>query len=581
MLLLKSYRIYIIFDYQKTKHAISDIALIIGASLFALLNLILISIQIILSVPGPSTNVSSTGTQIRSCGPAPGKETIHNIMEYTVLAYNSLLILSCVFLSFKTRRAYARFAESKSIAVGVGVVAITFIFGIPIMASVSDLNDGKGKNISSFIRGMIFIVSSVAVAIALFVPRLSEVIHERRNKLAVTVAELRSRADGSVLTGGAMGMGFGQIESTIDGSGISGQGGSGSERDGAPRVYTFRVRIEGGGDGLAWVDGVTCMLPDTDEMVVLPNKVSEGKAAERIKLSSSTYRFPTVQVLPNMTEREKIEGSRVTVHVASGKTIVLEFEGMDKLKYFKKVLESASYGSHLSLLGRKGGKPGSIYTDNSDKVHSSSTLNNDKASYLVPQASTHSIKSKAEALSKDYEAHPLNLLPINPSHAAYFSSTTTTPPSPTDSFATATHSVTTTHVLPQISSVHLQSVPPSPQLAGTRHNMPVSPRSVPMQNLRSQQPSWDSPASPRGSTFSHPLTSPTTSSPRLPPAYVPPSPRLGGHSRNASGGGYRLDAMPGGMVASVPPMPMHSTGLGQDDRDPEGGERRWDLGGGR
>ena len=561
MLLLKSYRIWVIFDYQKTSHAISDLALIIGACIFALLNLILISVQTILTVPGPISDVSPQGAQIRSCRPKDGKGKIHNILEYTVLSYNALLILSCVFFSFKTRRAYARFAESKSIAVGVGVVAITFIFGIPVMASVSDLDGGKGKQISSFIRGMIFIVSSVAVAIALFVPRLSEVIHEKKNKLAMTVAELRSQAGGSVMDGGPGGMGFGQVESTFDSNGIF-RGGTSSGLTEGPRAVTYRVRIE----GTTYSDGTVVVMPDQDEMVLLPEKVSEGKAAERIKLSASTYRFPTVQALPNLTERERIEASRVNVHLKEqGRTLVLEFDNVDKLRAFKAVLESASFSTHPSLIRNKTQRKGSISKDSkagsiySQNINSSTTL----TSSVPHLGRAPSIKS--DNGPRTPEVHPLNLMPINPAHASYFGNgNATIPPSPTETYSPNHSHFSTTHLNPAVAAIQLQSVPPSPQLSARHNNSSPSPRSIPMH------------------TRTHPIDNPTSPraplSPRLPPAYIPPSPRLGGggHYR-APSGGYHLDAMPGGQVVST--YPMNSTGLGNKDLHESGelGERRYQL----
>ncbi|KAJ3048202.1 hypothetical protein HK097_010787 [Rhizophlyctis rosea] len=560
MLLLKSYRIWIIFDYQKTSHAISDLALIIGACIFALLNLILISVQTILTVPGPISDVSPQGTQLRSCKPKDGQDKVHNILEYTVLSYNALLIMSCVFFSFKTRRAYARFAESKSIAVGVGVVAITFIFGIPVMASVNDLDNGKGKNISSFIRGMIFIVSSVAVAIALFVPRLSEVIHEKKNKLAMTVAELRSQAGGSGMDGGPGGMGFGQVESTFDSTGMF-RGGTSSGSTESPRAMTYRVRIE----GTTYSDGTVVVMPDQDEMVLLPEKVAEGKSAERIKLSASTYRFPTVQQLPNLTERERIAASRVNVHLKEGRTLVLEFESVDKLRAFKAVLESASFGSHPSLLRGKTQRKNSISKDSrSGSIYLQNTNSSTTLTSSVPQL------GRAPSIKSDYgpktpEVHPLNLMPINPAHASYFGNgNASVPPSPTETYSIKDSHSSTAHLNPALAAIQLQSVPPSPQLSARHNNSAPSPRSIPMQN---RAHFGENPTSPRA-----PL------SPRLPPAYISPSPKLagGGHNRIPSGG-YHLDAMPGAQVVSI--NPMNSTGLGaKDSREgSEVGERRYQL----
>ncbi|KAJ3246001.1 hypothetical protein HK104_007918, partial [Borealophlyctis nickersoniae] len=156
------YRIYTIFGSKKTKWAITNTSLIRVALLIAALELAVSIAWVLLTSPQSHTIVSSTITH-RGCAAAPGKEGVYKAFEYAMLCVNAVLILVCVVLSFKTRGAYDRFAESKSITVAVCIVSVTVIFGIPITVAVSSSNDpsnseqAQSTRVSDFIRAMIYI----------------------------------------------------------------------------------------------------------------------------------------------------------------------------------------------------------------------------------------------------------------------------------------------------------------------------------------------------------------------------------------------------------------------------------------
>ncbi|KAI8852613.1 7 transmembrane sweet-taste receptor of 3 GCPR-domain-containing protein [Chytridium lagenaria] len=131
MLLLKTYRIYTIFGYNrlKTSRGIRDIILVHLTLAITALEVLLSGLQILFSRPR-GKDKAFDGALFTVCAAGERLEGVSVAMEIVVYACNAVLLVVALWLAVKTRGAFRRFAESKAIGMVIYVVTICVCMGL-------------------------------------------------------------------------------------------------------------------------------------------------------------------------------------------------------------------------------------------------------------------------------------------------------------------------------------------------------------------------------------------------------------------------------------------------------------------
>ncbi|KAI8812228.1 hypothetical protein BJ742DRAFT_793413 [Cladochytrium replicatum] len=199
MITMKTYRIYVVFGYQKislSDRTMSNSKLILATLLITLFETIYVVVWMVLTKPrGNTVVVSAQDVQVLTevvCTPAEtvfglSGNTVSLVFEIGLFAINGCLLMTAMVLAFQTRKAYERFQESKAIGMSVYTVTITLMCGIPIVYFLPRESE-TAATIVVFVRSIIFIISSVAIPLQLLGPKLFEVVlansrkkHDRAN----------------------------------------------------------------------------------------------------------------------------------------------------------------------------------------------------------------------------------------------------------------------------------------------------------------------------------------------------------------------------------------------------------------
>ncbi|KAJ3283348.1 hypothetical protein HK104_010436 [Borealophlyctis nickersoniae] len=123
----------------------------------------------------------------------------------------------------------------------------------------------------------------------------------------------------------------------------------------SPSTYTYRVRSRTEKGGEVFLPKLLVVVPGSDWIVLASTSPGGGppldvsSPVEAHRLSRATFKFPPQHNLPDLTEREKLESSRVVINFPSsspGKPspdVTLEFESPDHVKSFRSVVEMAAF----------------------------------------------------------------------------------------------------------------------------------------------------------------------------------------------------------------------------------------------
>ncbi|KAJ3105014.1 hypothetical protein HDU97_008622 [Phlyctochytrium planicorne] len=193
MMMLKTYRIYLIFGYRHISAArsIRNWTLIQLTLVIALIEIGLCFIYVFLTEPSLSqvyftdrTNSSSSrsnGSSYLTCKAKDSKGYLSQIMEAVLFTFNGGIMFICLFLAFKTRGAYKRYVESKAIGLTTYVVALSLLISLPVIYAIP-IESAKTNLVIVAVRGGLLIVLSIAVPILLFAPRIFEAIENKRDE---------------------------------------------------------------------------------------------------------------------------------------------------------------------------------------------------------------------------------------------------------------------------------------------------------------------------------------------------------------------------------------------------------------
>ncbi|KAI9206767.1 uncharacterized protein BJ171DRAFT_566605 [Polychytrium aggregatum] len=160
MLLLKSVRIYMIFENRRMRvFKTPDWKLILITMIIVMIQVVICIIWIV--AERPVTQVQGSLYAL-VCVPSTGAIVAPEALLYTI---NSLILVGCVVLAYLTRKAHQRFQESKSIAFCSYIVLMTLLLCLPIVYVLSNSTDSQAL----FMIGRIM-VSALTIVISSLVP---------------------------------------------------------------------------------------------------------------------------------------------------------------------------------------------------------------------------------------------------------------------------------------------------------------------------------------------------------------------------------------------------------------------------
>ncbi|KAI8854374.1 7 transmembrane sweet-taste receptor of 3 GCPR-domain-containing protein, partial [Chytridium lagenaria] len=150
MLMLKTYRIYLIFGYRHISAArsIRNWALINLTILIAVIEIALccayvfvtqpVLAQVYLTTSSTSDNavkslLATSSASYLTCRPGDGKHNLSQILEAIMFTFNAGIMVISLYLAFKTRGAYKRYVESKAIGLTTYVVAVSLLVALPVI----------------------------------------------------------------------------------------------------------------------------------------------------------------------------------------------------------------------------------------------------------------------------------------------------------------------------------------------------------------------------------------------------------------------------------------------------------------
>ncbi|KAI8801841.1 hypothetical protein BJ742DRAFT_873626 [Cladochytrium replicatum] len=179
MLFMKTYRIFLIFGYKRVsleERTMTNSTLIALTSAIAVFEFIYCIPWLIITFPRATIDLQLSENR-PVCAPAAGKGTIHMGFEIGIYVFNGILGAMTTYLAIRTRHAFERFRESRSIGVAVYSVAMTSLLGIAIIYGLPKVESFLGA--ANFVTMAVIFLCSTVTPIILYGPRLLEVVFNR------------------------------------------------------------------------------------------------------------------------------------------------------------------------------------------------------------------------------------------------------------------------------------------------------------------------------------------------------------------------------------------------------------------
>ncbi|KAJ1568779.1 hypothetical protein HK405_013920, partial [Cladochytrium tenue] len=311
MLFFKTYRIYLIFGYVRVSSALMlrNNKLIMYTGGLVAIQLALTGLYVGVSQPvsgsiaAPSQSssssalVSSSTTAATStssaviCQASSGRETLEKGLLSLIYVFDGVILLACIFLAWKTRGAYKRYKETKAIAFLVYAIAVAFALAVPIIYSIP-VDNTTSLNVLELTRTGLFFVVTVGTPMFLFVPRIYEVLEEKRE--AGTdgphdAKPVQFLPGGLSPNSGAMGAGGGAMQMAMHESSNASE----LEFDDwlatkLTQMATFRVGARANRFTAAWLSCILVVLPEAD-LAILLKEAKPDRAVASFRLSTSAF----------------------------------------------------------------------------------------------------------------------------------------------------------------------------------------------------------------------------------------------------------------------------------------------------
>ncbi|KAI8812224.1 hypothetical protein BJ742DRAFT_51125 [Cladochytrium replicatum] len=179
MLFMKTYRIFLIFGYKRVsleERTMTNSTLIALTSAIAVFEFIYCIPWLIITFPRATIDVQLSETR-PVCKPAAGKDNIYMGFEIGIYLFNGVLGVMTTYLAIRTRHAFERFRESRSIGVAVYSVAMTSLLGVAIIYGLPKVESFLGA--ANFVTMAVIFLCSTVTPIILYGPRLLEVVFNR------------------------------------------------------------------------------------------------------------------------------------------------------------------------------------------------------------------------------------------------------------------------------------------------------------------------------------------------------------------------------------------------------------------
>ncbi|KAI9205779.1 uncharacterized protein BJ171DRAFT_613749 [Polychytrium aggregatum] len=263
MTMLKAYRIYLIFGYTRASRTsvIPNFRLILYTLVMTAITAVLCLAWILVSQPVATT--TRIGSQVISTC-VPTNYLADQIFQGVLFVYNGIILVVCLILAIATRGAHARFQESKSISLCVYSVTITLIVGLPIVYLLPLGSSALLFTIASFVRSLILIILSTAVAIFLYGPRLAHIFGHATDDELKRVENFSDTSGDDVTDLESPGM-----------------------RSWSVQAMTYDVGVQGMKVGSAWTSVSLLLLPEMD-LVVFLESLDSAKTLASAKVSAVT-----------------------------------------------------------------------------------------------------------------------------------------------------------------------------------------------------------------------------------------------------------------------------------------------------
>ncbi|KAJ3220013.1 hypothetical protein HDU67_007746 [Dinochytrium kinnereticum] len=309
MIMLKTYRIYLIFGYRHISAArsIRNWTLICLTLLIAVIEVGICTGYVFIAQPvlsqvyisasssdgsgNTSTSLSHSSSYL-TCKPSNKNTYVVQIMEAVLFAFNGGIMFICLVLAFKTRGAYKRYVESKAIGLTTYVVAISVLVALPVIYVVP-IESIRTNLVINGVRSILLVVLSTAVPLILYAPRILEALENKRDleeDIDVRPANIRSghggpwHAPGSIPASPAF--------QPIDASDVlGGVLDAGNRKRRAPenrnlQTFTFEIGFRKNRFGSVWQSAVLMVFPELD-LIFFLDSFKCGNTLQSFRLSTS------------------------------------------------------------------------------------------------------------------------------------------------------------------------------------------------------------------------------------------------------------------------------------------------------
>ncbi|KAJ3098949.1 hypothetical protein HDU96_010880 [Phlyctochytrium bullatum] len=307
MVMLKTYRIYLIFGYRHISAARSirnwtliNLTLVIAAVEIAL-SLSLVTLtqpvlsQVYVAAPDSAGSANSgrlAQTSWLTCRPSDGRQQLSQIIEAVLFTFNGGIMLVCLFLAFKTRGAYKRYVESKAIGLTTYVVALSLLVALPVIYAIP-IETVRTNTVINGVRGALLVILSTGVPLIMFAPRILEALENKRD----TEDDIEGRPAGKSGNGGGghplsplggapsspfsrpveMSEAFGASESGVAVKGMENWN---------VQALTYDVGVRRNRFASVWQSAALLLLPELD-MVFFVDSMKTGNTITSMRLSTT------------------------------------------------------------------------------------------------------------------------------------------------------------------------------------------------------------------------------------------------------------------------------------------------------
>ncbi|KAJ1562601.1 hypothetical protein HK096_007146 [Nowakowskiella sp. JEL0078] len=283
MLFMKSYRIYVIFGYKQIRlqdSSMPNSKLILTTVLLTLVEIILVGAWVGFAQHEAVTPINGSGIQT-GCSAKPGNESIDLIFQFLLYGLNGSLLVSCVYIAFRTRRAFERFLESKTIGMSIYTVVISIAICISVVyAFPRDIE--SWYYVTSFVLSITMNVCSLLVSLIIFGPRLLDVIQLRFNPGSTEQVTTQSHID-TRFSIGIIDVNSELVESGKDRKSVENL---------SIQAVKFEIGIRQIKFGSRWVESDLVILPEIQMMIIFRDF--------RKQIIHSIFKFGSLEISSNL-----------------------------------------------------------------------------------------------------------------------------------------------------------------------------------------------------------------------------------------------------------------------------------------